>query len=305
METSFRPRRSVLYMPGSNARALEKARGIPADALILDLEDAVAPGEKEAARQLVARTVRAQPYGRREVVIRVNAPGTPWGAADLAAAANARPDAILVPKVESAAMVRRIAEELERLGARETTRVWAMLETPLAVLNAGEIAAASPRLGCLVMGTNDLVNELRAEHTADRAPVMTALGLATLAARAHGLAILDGVHNAIRDEAGFRAACAQARALGLDGKTLIHPSQVGPANEAFAPSGADLDLARRYLAAFEEAEAAGRGVAVVDGKLVENLHVDNARRLIAQAEAIAAMQSAGTESAGIKSEEAE
>jgi citrate lyase beta subunit len=291
METSFRPRRSVLYMPGSNARALEKARTVPADALILDLEDAVAPSEKEAARQLVARTVRERPYRRREVVIRVNGADTPWGAADLAAAANARPDAILVPKVETAAAVQRIAEELERLGARDETRVWAMVETPLAVLNAREIAGASPRLACLVMGTNDLVNELRAEHTADRAPVMTALSLCTLAARTHGLAILDGVHNAIRDETGFRAACAQARALGLDGKTLIHPSQVGPANEVFAPSKADLALARRYLAAFEEAEAAGRGVAVVDGKLVENLHVANARRLLAQAEAIEALQS--------------
>jgi citrate lyase beta subunit len=290
MPSSFRPRRSVLYMPGSNARALEKARSIPADALILDLEDAVAPDAKEAARALVARTVRARPYGAREVVIRVNAPGTPWGAADLAAAATAGPDAILVPKVESAEAVAHIATELERLGARESVRLWAMVETPRAVLQAAEIAAASARLGCLVMGTNDLVNELRAEQMPDRAPVLTALSLCVLAARAHGLAILDGVHNAIRDEAGFRAACAQARALGFDGKTLIHPSQVGPANAVFAPSAAELEHARRTVAAFDEAKARGQGVAVVDGRLVENLHVENARRLIAQAEAIAALE---------------
>ncbi len=290
MDTSFRPRRSVLYMPGSNARALEKARGLPADALILDLEDAVAPDAKEAARALVADTVRARPYGRREVVVRVNAADTPWAEADFAAAAAAGPDAILLPKVETAAAVDAAAARLDALGAPAETRLWVMIETPLGVLNAAEIAAASPRLGCLVMGTNDLVNELRAEHTADRAPVMTALSLCVLAARAHGRAILDGVHNAIRDEAGLDDSCARARALGFDGKTLIHPSQVAVANRAFAPSEADLDLARRYLAAFEEAKAEDKGVAVVDGRLVENLHVENARRLLAMAESIAALE---------------
>ena len=290
MQTSFRPRRSALYMPGSNARALEKARGLPADALILDLEDAVAPHAKEAARALVADTVRARPFGRREVVVRVNAPGTPWGEADFAAAVEAGPDAILVPKIESAAAVEAAASRLDSLGAPAGTRLWAMVETPLAVLNAGAIAAASPRLSCLVMGTNDLVNELHAEHTADRAPVAAALSLCVLAARAHGLAILDGVHNAIRDEDGLRTACAQARALGFDGKTLIHPSQVAIANDTFAPTEADLDLARRYVAASEAAEAEGKGVTVVDGRLVENLHVENARRLIATAESIAALE---------------
>ena len=292
METSFRPRRSVLYMPGSNARALEKARGLPADALILDLEDAVAPDAKEEARALVAETVRENPYGRREVVVRVNAPDTPWGEADFAAAAEAGPDAILMPKVESAAAVEAAAARLEALGAPAQTRLWAMIETPAGVLDARAIAAASPRLACLVMGTNDLVNELHAEHTADRAPVVTALSLCVLAARAHGLAILDGVHNAIREEEGLRAACTQARALGFDGKTLIHPSQVAVANEVFAPTEEELDLARRYIEAFEEAERAGRGVAVVDGRLVENLHVANARRLVAQAETIAALEAA-------------
>ena len=290
MQASHRPRRSALYMPGSNARALEKARGLPADTLVLDLEDAVAPEAKEAARAVVADTVRARPYGRREVVVRVNAPDTPWGEADFAAAAEAVPDAILVPKVEDAAAVRAAAERLDRSGATAETRLWAMVETPRAVLNAAEIAAASPRLACLVMGTNDLVNELRAEHTADRFPVLTALSHCLLAARAHGLAILDGVHNAIRDAEGLRAACVQARALGFDGKTLIHPSQVAVANEVFAPSEDDLELARRYVAAFEQAAAEGRGVAVVDGRLVENLHVENARRLIAMAETIAALE---------------
>ncbi|HUF88158.1 MAG TPA: CoA ester lyase [Thermohalobaculum sp.] len=299
MQTGYRPRRSVLYMPGSNDRALEKAARLPADALILDLEDAVAVAGKETARGLIAETVRRKPYGGREVVIRINGLDTPWGAADLEMAGLAGPDAILVPKVESAEAVQRVAGRLAGLGAPEGTRIWAMMETPLAMLKAPEIAAAAPRLACLVMGTNDLVNELRAEHTDDRTPVMTALGLCVLAARACGLAILDGVHNAIRDVEQLRASCIQGRQLGFDGKTLIHPSQIAVANEVFAPSAAELELARRYLAAFEEAEAKGRGVAVVDGRLVENLHVENARRLLAMAEAIAALEAAqgGTEAA--------
>lgn len=293
MPPSHRPRRSLLYMPGSNARALEKAARLPADGLILDLEDAVAVGEKETARALVAETLRRRPYGKREVVIRINGLDTPWGGPDLEMAAAAGPDAVLVPKVESADVVRDVAARLAGLGAPDDTRVWAMMETPRAVLEAPAIAAASPRLGCLVMGTNDLVNELHAEHTAERGPVMTALGLCLLAARANGRAILDGVHNAVRDEEGLRASCLEARRMGFDGKTLIHPAQVAAANEVFAPSEAELELARRYLAAFEEAEAKGRGVAVVDGRLVENLHVENARRLIAQAEAIAALEADG------------
>ena len=290
MTGSVRPRRSVLYMPGANPRALEKARELPADALILDLEDSVAVAEKENARRLVAEAVAARPYGRREVAIRINGFDTPWGEGDLAMACEVAPDAILVPKVETPDVVEWLAERLPELGAPVETRLWAMIETPTAILRLAEIAAASPRLDCLVMGTNDLVNELHAEHTADRLPVLAALSLAVLAARANGLAVLDGVHNAIRDEAGLRAVCEQGRALGFDGKTLIHPSQIAVANEVFAPSPEALDEARRIIAAFEEAEREGRGVTVVDGRLVENLHVENARRLLALAQAIAALE---------------
>jgi citrate lyase beta subunit len=286
------PRRSVLYMPGSKARALEKARTLPADGLILDLEDAVGPTEKDTAREMIAEAVQARGYGKREVVVRINALDTPWGAEDLRMAASAGPDAVLVPKVESAEMVREIAAGLAALGARERTRIWAMMETPLAKLKAVEIAGASPRLACLVMGTNDLVKELKATHTETRLPVLTALGLCMLAARAYGLSILDGVHNAIDDPEGLRRNCIQGREMGFDGKTLIHPSQIAIANEVFSPSEADLALAQRYVAAFAEAEAEGRGVTVVDGQLVENLHVQEARRLLAQAEAIAALEAA-------------
>ncbi|MCH8167633.1 MAG: CoA ester lyase [Proteobacteria bacterium] len=289
MPNTSRPRRSVLYLPGSNERALEKARGLPADGLILDLEDAVAIAGKEVARGLVAEAVGRRAFGRREVIVRINGLDTPWGEADLAMAAAAGPEAILLPKVEDAATVPAVASRLASLGAPERTRIWAMMETPLAMLNAPQIAASSPRLACLVMGTNDLVKELHGEHTESRTPVLTALGLCLLAARAHGLAILDGVCNAIRDEDALRASCHQGRAMGFDGKTLIHPAQIAAANEIFGPSEAELDLARRTVAAFAEAEAAGRGVAVVDGRLVENLHVENARRLLDQAEAIAAM----------------
>jgi citrate lyase beta subunit len=276
-------------MPGSKQRALEKARGLPADGLILDLEDAVGIAEKETARGLVAETVRRRPFARREVIIRINGLDTQWGEADLAMAASVGPDTILVPKVENAATVQAVAARLATLGAPESTSIWAMMETPLAMLNAPEIAASSPRLSCLVMGTNDLVKELHAEHTETRTPVVTALGLCVLAARAYGLAILDGVCNAIRDEDSLRASCLQGRAMGFDGKTLIHPAQIAVTNEVFGPSEADLDLARRTVEALREAVATGRGVAVVDGRLVENLHVENARRLLAQAEAIAGM----------------
>jgi len=292
MSQSAHPRRSVLYMPGSKQRALEKARGLAADGLILDLEDAVGLAEKEVARGLIAEAVRSRSYGGREGVVRINGLDTQWGAADLEMAAAAGPDAILVPKVESAEMVRTVAARMAELGAPQTTRLWAMMETPLGMLNAGEIAAASPRLTCLVMGTNDLVKELHAAHTETRMPVITALGLCMLAARANGQTILDGVYNAIKDEDGLRQSCIQGREMGFDGKTLIHPAQLAVTNEVFAPSAADLDLARRYVAAFAEAEAAGRGVTVVDGQLVENLHVANARRLLEQAEAIAALEAA-------------
>ncbi len=292
MPNSSHPRRSVLYMPGSKERALEKARSLPADGLILDLEDAVGIAEKETARGLVAEAVRRRPFGKREVIIRINGLDTQWGGADLEMAAFMGPDAILVPKVENAAAVQAVAARLATLGAPERTTIWAMMETPLAMLNAPEIAASSPRLSCLVMGTNDLVKELHAEHTQTRTPVVTALGLCVLAARAYKLSILDGVYNAIKDEERLRASCIQGREMGFDGKTLIHPAQIAVTNEIFGPSEAELDLARRYVEAFRKAETAGRGVAVVDGRLVENLHVENAKRLLAQSKAITEMHGA-------------
>jgi citrate lyase beta subunit len=291
MPAVARPRRSALYMPGSKARALEKARELAADVLLLDLEDAVAPSEKAAARALVAEAVAARGFGRREVVIRINGLDTPWGADDLAAACAAGPDAILAPKVGSAEQVADLAARMEAAGAPDACALWAMMETPIGMLNAAAIGA-HPRMACFVMGTNDLVKDLRAEHTAMRLPVVTALGLCMLAARAHGLAALDGVYNAFRDADGFRAACVQGREMGFDGKTLIHPDQLAICNEVFAPSDAALALARAYVEAFEAATAAGQGVAVVDGRIVENLHVENARRLLAEADAIAALGAA-------------
>jgi len=285
-----RPRRSLLYMPGSKERALEKAKTLPADALILDLEDAVAPDEKSNARQLVSEAVKNGGYGERELVIRINGLDTEWGQDDLAAACAAAPHAILLPKVESAAMVRDIEQQMQSHGAQPGTLLWAMMETPLGMLNAAEIAAATPRLGCFILGTNDLVKDLNAEHTPAREPVITALGLSMLAAKAHGLAIVDGVYNAFKDEDGLRESCLQGRAMGFDGKTLIHPAQIAPCNAIFSPDEAALDLARRQVDAYREATEKGEGVAVVDGKIVENLHVETANRLLAKADAIKAME---------------
>ncbi|MEM7270039.1 MAG: CoA ester lyase [Pseudomonadota bacterium] len=283
--TAYRPRRSMLYMPGSKPRALEKARSLPADALILDLEDATPPAEKDAARDAVANALAEGGYGARELLIRVNGLDTDWGADDLSAAAGAAAHAVLVPKVENAEMV---AEVAARLGDAPLS-IWAMIETPRGVLNAAEIASADPRMAGFVMGTNDLVKELRAEHAPDRAPVATSLSLALLAARAAGIACIDGVYNAFKDEDGLRAECEDGRARGFDGKTLIHPAQLAIANEVFGPSEAALAEAREQLAAFEAVEAAGQGVAVVNGRIVENLHVETAKRLIAEAEAIEAL----------------
>ena len=287
-----RPRRSVLYMPGSNARALEKAASLPADALILDLEDAVAPDAKAAARAQVCAIAARRPYGRREVAIRTNALASPWGRDDLAAAAAAGCDAILLPKVESAAQVDEAAVLMQRHGSPAEQTIWCLIETPLGVLNAAQIAAAHPRLACFVMGTSDLAKDLHAAHTRERLPMLTSLGLCLLAARAHGLAIVDGVHLALDDDEGLEHACRQGQELGFDGKTLIHPKQIAAANRAFAPSAADLDQSKKIIAAHQEAEQAGRGVVVVDGRLVENLHVENARRLLALAAAIAALEAA-------------
>jgi citrate lyase subunit beta / citryl-CoA lyase len=286
---ALRPRRSVLYMPGANARALEKAEALPADALILDLEDAVAPDAKAEARVRVCEAAASGRYGRREVAIRVNGLGTPWHDDDLRAAAAAGPAAVVVPKVDSADAVHAIEKALEAGGAPDGTAIWAMVETPVAMLHAEEVARASERLAVLVMGTNDLAKELQAEHVPGRQPLLTGLGLALLAARATGKVILDGVYNDIQDAEGFEAECVQGRQMGFDGKTLIHPSQLEPCNRVFAPTADEVDRARRIIEAFEQAEAEGRGVVTVDGRMVENLHVDQARRTLAVTAAIDAL----------------
>ena len=292
MSQTVRPRRSVLYMPGANTRALEKARTLPADALIFDLEDAVAPEAKEAARTNVVLAAERRAYGKREVAIRCNGLGTPWGEADIEAIAKSGADAILVPKVESATQVTHVVSLLDTAGAPTDMAVWAMMETPKGILRAEEIAGAHPRLGLFVMGTNDLVKDMRARHTPMRLPMITALGIGMLAARAHGLAILDGVYNDIQDTAGFRAVCQQGLEMGFDGKTLIHPSQVEPCNEVFAPSAAELEMAGKIVAAFKAAQAEGKGVVTVDGRMIENLHVEQAERALALASAIKELQAA-------------
>ena len=290
--TSIRPRRSVLYMPGSNARALEKARTLPADALILDLEDAVAPDAKEIARQQVCDAVKAHGFGKREIIIRVNGLATPWGEADLAAAAAAKPDAILVPKISSPRDLHVIEEHLVRHHADRGIAVWAMVETPVAILNVGAIAASGGRLACFVMGTNDLIKEIRGFHTQDRANLSAALSLSVLAARANGIAVIDGVYNDIQNEAGFKATCEQAKSFGFDGKTLIHPSQVEPCNAVFAPSVEEVEAARKLIAAFELPENKGKGAIKLDGRMVELLHAEIARGTVAMADAIAALGAA-------------
>ena len=284
---NIRPRRSVLYVPGSNARALDKARTLPVDGLILDLEDAVAPAAKEEARRAVGAALAVGGFGHREVAVRVNGPATPWGADDLAFAARSGADAVVLPKVEAAEEVRAAERALEAAGAPPGLALWCMMETPRGVLAAPAIAGASPRLALLVMGTSDLVKDLGARHTPARTEVLVSLGTVLLAARAHGLSALDGVHLDLADDAGFAAACRQGRDLGFDGKTLIHPRTVETANRAFAPAEDEVAQARAIIAAHAEAVAAGRGVVVVDGRLVEALHVEAARRLVALAEAIA------------------
>jgi citrate lyase subunit beta/citryl-CoA lyase len=287
MSEAIRPRRSVLYMPGSNARALEKARSLPADALILDLEDAVSPDVKDTARAQVCEAVKAGGFGRREIVIRINGLSTAWGEADLAAAKDAGPDAILIPKISSAAELAGIEK---RLGDANVA-VWAMVETPLAILNIKEIAASGGRLACFVMGTNDLIKEIRGRHTQGRQNLSSAMGLSVLAARAFGLAVIDGVYNDIKDEEGFAGSCRQALAYGFDGKTLIHPNQIGPCNTIFAPSAEEVENARKTIAAFELPENKGKGAIALDGRMVELLHAEIAKRTVALADAIAALGS--------------
>ena len=277
-----RPTRSVLYIPGSKERALEKARGLAADAIIFDLEDAVAAAEKPAARTLLAVTLAGADFGSRMKIVRVNGLDTEWGADDIAAFAGARIDALLIPKVSTPEDLDAVAE------LAPDVPLWAMMETALGMLNATAIAA-HPRLAGMGMGTNDLAKELGCRHRADRLAMQTGLGLCLLAAKAHGLAIVDGVYNAFKDDDGLRAECEQGRDMGFDGKTLIHPAQLAIANMAFAPSEDEVSLAGRQIAAFEAAQAAGQGVAVVDGKIVENLHIVTARATLAKAKAIAAM----------------
>jgi citrate lyase subunit beta/citryl-CoA lyase len=289
---TVRPRRSVLYMPGSNARAQEKAKTLAADALILDLEDAVAPDSKSAARTQVTDAVKAGGYGPREIVIRINGLDTPWGADDLRAAVAAGPDAILLPKPAGGDDIDRVSAAMRQAGAGEAMKLWAMIETPIAILKAGEIAGAArhagSRLSVLVMGTNDLVKETGAALDGERTSALYWLSASLTAARAYGLEILDGVYNNFRDMDGYARECRQGRALGFDGKTLIHPDQVALANEVFSPPAAEVEFARKIIAAFDMPEHKGKGVINLEGRMVELLHADIARRTVAIADAIAA-----------------
>ncbi|AXI47766.1 CoA ester lyase [Sulfitobacter sp. SK012] len=280
MSDATRPLRSVLYIPGSKTRALDKARGLPADAIIFDLEDAVTPEEKIAARTTLADALATGGYGARLKVVRINGLDTPWGNDDAAAVAKMGADAVLLPKVDCPADLDALAQVTGGLP------IWAMMETPRSMLNAPAIAAHRLLSG-MVMGTNDLAKDLQVRYRSDRLPLMTGLGLCVLAAKAENIAIIDGVYNAFKDEDGLRAECEQGRDMGFDGKTLIHPAQLEIANQAFSPSDAEVDLARRQIAAFDTASAEGQGVAVVDGRIVENLHVASARETLAKLEAIA------------------
>jgi citrate lyase subunit beta / citryl-CoA lyase len=289
---TIRPRRSVLYMPGSNARALEKAKTLPTDGVIFDLEDSVAPDAKEAAREQVCAAVKAGGFGAREVFIRVNAIDTPWHADDLAAAARAAPDAILLPKVSDADALEQVGRRLLDMGTDHKTRVWAMIETPLAIFNILSIAAeardSESRLAGFVMGTNDLAKDTRARLVPGRAPMLPWLMMCVAAARIHGIDILDGVYNDLGNSDGFAMECAQGAELGFDGKTLIHPNQIEPCNKAFSPSAQEIEQARKMIAAFELPENKDKGVVSIDGRMVERLHAEMAKRTVMIAEAIAA-----------------
>jgi citrate lyase subunit beta/citryl-CoA lyase len=293
MTVTARPRRSHLYMPGSNARALDKGRGLAADGLIMDLEDAVAPDAKATAREQIAAALVQGGYGMRELLVRTNGLDTDWGEDDLKAAARMKCHGVLLPKVESRQMIVDAIAVLDAAGGPEDLPIWCMMETPLGILHAEEIAFAHPRVGGLVLGTSDLAKDLGAHHTPDRIPFMASLELCILAARAAGIAVLDGVHLDLADDEGFRLSCVQGKQLGMDGKTLIHPKTIAAANEVFSPSAEDVQWSKRIIEAHAEAEKAGKGVLLVDGKLIENLHVAAAKRLVAMADAIAAMQTGG------------
>ena len=287
---TFRPRRSVLYMPGSNARAIEKARSLPADGVILDLEDAVAPDAKAQARQQVADAVKAGGFGAREVFIRVNGIDTPWHADDLSAAAHAAPDGILVPKVGKVETLERVGQRLLDMKTDLKTRIWAMIETPEAIFNINALAAeahdSESRLAGFVMGTNDLAKDTRARLVPGRAPMVSWLALCVLAAHGHGIDILDGVYNDLSDPKGLEAECAQARDMGFDGKTLIHPNQIGPCNITFSPTPDEVAQARKTIATFDLPENKGKGVVQIDGRMVERMHAEMARRTVEIADAI-------------------
>lgn len=286
---NIRPRRSLLYMPGSNPRALDKARTLPADGLILDMEDSVAPDAKQLAREQIGAALAAGGYGHRELIVRINALSTEWGAQDVQAISRfaTAPDAVLIPKIDTASDVVEAISAFESAGCPDSVAMWIMAETPLCILNIAEVAAAHPRLKGMVMGTSDLSKDTRVRHTPDRLGFITALNLCVYAARAHGQTIIDGVQLDLQNEELLRASCKQGRDLGFDGKSLIHPNQIAAANAAFAPDAAEIAAAHEIIAAFEQAKAQGKGVVVVNGRLVENLHVEEAQRQLALAAAIA------------------
>ena len=286
MINTNRPRRSVLYMPGANTRALEKAKTLAADSLILDLEDAVAPDAKSSARENILKALESG-FGYREAVVRINGLNTPWGIDDLKAFANSKADAIVLPKVESAAQVQEVAQLLGQLNAPKNMTIWAMIETPKAIFRLEEIAQSHPLLEALVLGTSDLVKDLHARHTPNRVETQTALSLSVLAARAYGLCVLDGVHLSLDDDVGLEQSCIQGRDMGFDGKTLIHPNQIAVANNTFGPSTEEVKEAQARIAAYEAAIRSGAGIAVLNGKLIEELHIQDAKRILALANAIA------------------
>jgi len=286
MINTNRPRRSVLYMPGANTRALEKAKILPADSLILDLEDAVAPDAKSTARENILKALETG-FGYREAVVRINGLSTPWGLDDLKVFANSKADAIVLPKVESAAQVQEVAQVLDKLNAPQNMTIWAMIETPKAIFKLQEIAESHPLLETLVLGTSDLVKDLHARHTPSRLETQAALSLSVLAARAYGLCVLDGVHLSLDDAAGLAQSCIQGRDMGFDGKTLIHPNQIEIANATFGPSPEEIKEAQERIAAYEAAIQSGAGIAVLNGKLIEELHIQDAKRILALANAIA------------------
>lgn len=287
MTDALRPRRSMLYMPGSNARAIEKGRDLPADAIIFDIEDAVAADAKALARNQIRAAITAGGYGSRELLVRFNGPDTEWFDADVAAIATSGADGVLLPKVESAGMVQMVEQRLVDAGAPDSLAIWCMMETPAGILRSAEIAAASPRLAGMIMGTNDLALDLRCRQTRDAAAFLTSFGLCILAARANGLAIIDAVYNDLADDDGFAESCRRGRVLGFDGKSLIHPKTIETANRLYGPSEEELAWAAKVVKAFEAARADGEGVIAVDGKMIEDLHVREAQRLLSMADSIA------------------